>query len=64
MILKKEFLLNGVYHNTNGPAVVYGDGTVEYWINGVDVTSTVQGLIESGIKEKNALASVLQSCDN
>ena len=29
-----EYKLNGVYHNLNGPAIKYRDGTEIFWIEG------------------------------
>jgi hypothetical protein len=31
---RKEWLLNGILHRTDGPAVEYSDGTKEWWLNG------------------------------
>lgn len=30
----KYWYLDGKLHRINGPAVIYSDGTVEYWVNG------------------------------
>jgi hypothetical protein len=30
----KRWLLNGRYHRTDGPAVVWADGDKEWWLNG------------------------------
>ena len=32
--VKKWLNNNGQLHRTDGPAVIYPDGTKEYWING------------------------------
>ena len=35
----KAWLKNGKYHREDGPAIIYDDGTVEYWLNGKQVKS-------------------------
>ena len=32
------WIYNSQLHRTNGPAIIYPDGTVEYWINGHPVS--------------------------
>ena len=31
---RKEWLLNGILHRTDGPAIEYSTGTKEWWVNG------------------------------
>ena len=35
---RKVWRKNGKIHRPDGPAVVNRDGTVEYWINGIELT--------------------------
>jgi hypothetical protein len=36
--VEKHWYENGILHRVDGPAIIYGDGNVEYWINGVQHT--------------------------
>lgn len=50
--VKRTYYKNGIVHNETGPAVVYSDGKVEYWLDGKQVDkSTVDKLGEE--KELN-----------
>jgi hypothetical protein len=35
------FNSQGQLHRENGPAIEYGDGSVEYWISGKELTQPV-----------------------
>lgn len=35
----KTWLYHGEIHRTDGPAMEYGDGTVEYWVNDIEISA-------------------------
>ena len=49
---------NGKYHREDGPAVIYANGNIEYWINGVQLTP-VQFKIRTSKPEDISTADVL-----
>ena len=47
------YKLSDQFHRLDGPAIIYSDGTVEYWIFGkkLDTQSVKQWMIENKIKD-------------
>jgi len=47
-----EYYLNGKRHREDGPAVVWDDGTIKYFINDKEITKEVkEWIIENNIPE-------------
>lgn len=36
---QQRWFFHGMLHRTDGPAVEWGDGSVEYWVNGESLTA-------------------------
>ena len=54
-----EYKLNGEYHNLNGPAIKFRDGTEKFWIDGKFYEDKIEWETEvKSIKRKHVLDKV------
>jgi len=42
----QEWRVDGYLHRTDGPAVIYADGTQAWWVNGENITKQVEKWME------------------
>jgi hypothetical protein len=57
--VKKTYYTNGIVSREDGPAVIYRDGKVEYWLNGKQVNKEeVDKLSEEKLNSRKVLVTV------